>query len=239
MIASSTADFGRHPYFSTELVSGREWIGLVGVIALHVALLAAAVASGFGKPDPAVIPPAMVGVLVPSDPGEIAPKPPQPKPAVQPEAKQTVARKPTVQPAKAPPTDRSPVVVRNDSEVTVKDTKPASSEPPAVADKSVAAPPAPAPVIPPRTDASHLNNPAPVYPPIARRMGEQGQVLLDVHILPDGSVGEVKLKRSSGFSRLDESAMQAVRRWRYVPARRGSEPIAYWYVQPVNFTLDN
>lgn len=70
-------------------------------------------------------------------------------------------------------------------------------------------------------------------------MSEEGQVLLDVHIQPDGSVAEVKLKRSSGFPRLDDAAVQAVRRWRYVPARRGNEPIAYWYVQPIKFSLNN
>jgi len=90
----------------------------------------------------------------------------------------------------------------------------------------------------PRTDASHLNNPKPVYPAASRRAGEQGRVLLSVYILPDGSVGEIKLKQSSGHPRLDQSALDAVRRWRYVPAKRGNEPIPYWYVQPIAFSLD-
>ncbi|MCM2252433.1 MAG: energy transducer TonB, partial [Ramlibacter sp.] len=99
--------------------------------------------------------------------------------------------------------------------------------------------PGPAPVTPPRVDAAHLNNPAPAYPALSRRFGEQGQVLLDVHILPDGRVGEIKLRRSSGFNRLDGAALEAVRHWRYVPARRGNEAIAYWYVQPVSFSLND
>ncbi len=94
-------------------------------------------------------------------------------------------------------------------------------------------------VTPPRSDAAHLNNPAPVYPPVSRRSGEQGRVLLDVYILPDGAVGEIKLKRSSGFERLDEAAIRAVRRWKYQPARRGDQPIAWWYVQPIVFFLDS
>jgi protein TonB len=88
-------------------------------------------------------------------------------------------------------------------------------------------------------DAAHLNNPAPAYPALSRRFGEQGQVLLDVHILADGRVGDIKLRRSSGFSRLDGAALEAVRHWRYVPARHGNEPIAYWYVQPVTFSLND
>ncbi len=72
----------------------------------------------------------------------------------------------------------------------------------------VAAEPA-APVIPPRSDAAHLSNPAPVYPAVSRRLREQGRVLFDVYILPDGTVGEIKLKRSSSFARLDEAAQEA------------------------------
>jgi periplasmic protein TonB len=94
-------------------------------------------------------------------------------------------------------------------------------------------------VVPPRADASHLNNPPPAYPSLSRRMREEGKVLLDVHILEDGRVGEIKLRRSSGFSRLDQAALSAVKRWRYVPARQGGKAIAYWYVQPVQFTLRN
>jgi protein TonB len=52
-------------------------------------------------------------------------------------------------------------------------------------------------------------------------------------------VGETRLRRSSGHPRLDEAALDAVRRWRYVPARRGDEPIPFWYVQPVDFRLDS
>lgn len=54
-------------------------------------------------------------------------------------------------------------------------------------------------------------------------------MLFHVYILPDGSVGEIRLKRSSGHPRLDDAALAAVRQWRYVPAKRGDEPIPYWY----------
>ena len=92
--------------------------------------------------------------------------------------------------------------------------------------------------MPPRVDAAHLNNPAPVYPAPSRRLQEEGRVLLDVHILPDGSVGQIRLRASSGYRRLDQSALDAVRRWRYVPARQGGQAIAYWYVQPIVFSLN-
>jgi protein TonB len=98
---------------------------------------------------------------------------------------------------------------------------------------------APQAVTPPRSDAAHLNNPPPPYPSLSRRLREEGRVVLDVYILADGRVGETRLRRSSGHPRLDEAALDAVRRWRYVPARRGDEPIPFWYVQPVDFRLDS
>ncbi len=87
-------------------------------------------------------------------------------------------------------------------------------------------------------DANQLNNPAPAYPQLSRRLKEQGTVLLEILILPDGTVGEVRVKESSGFKRLDETAVKAVKRWRYTPARRGNVPIEFWYLQPVDFSLN-
>jgi protein TonB len=91
----------------------------------------------------------------------------------------------------------------------------------------------------PRVDASQLNNPAPAYPPVSRRMREQGVVLLEVLIQATGQVGEVRIKRSSGFKRLDDAASKAVQRWRYLPATRGGTAIEYWYLQPIEFSLAN
>ena len=91
----------------------------------------------------------------------------------------------------------------------------------------------------PKSEAKHLNNPKPVYPALSRRLGEQGNVRLSVLILADGKVGDVRLKQSSGYARLDQSAMQAVRRWQYVPAHRGGQPVDYWYIQTIIFSLES
>lgn len=226
----------------SDFMRGQEWLGMAGVIAMHAAFLAALVYLGFGKMPDVMTPPAVVGILVPATPPvqitppkpiPPAPRPPEPKPVVQP--------KKAPPPVKAPPSERAVTAPRTEQTAPrdqVKQSPPSAAEPVQSA-PAPQAQTAPAPVIPPRTDASHLNNPEPNYPPVSRRMGEEGQVLLDVHIQPDGSVDDVKLKRSSGFPRLDEAAVQAVRRWRYVPARRGNEPIAYWYVQPVKFSINN
>lgn len=118
------------------------------------------------------------------------------------------------------------------SATPVHDTAAASTAPhPRAAEDDV--------VTPPQSDASGLSNPAPAYPAASRRLNEQGRVLLEIYILADGSVGELRIKRSSGSSRLDNAAINAVRRWHYHPARRGNQPIAFWYLQPVDFVLED
>jgi protein TonB len=98
----------------------------------------------------------------------------------------------------------------------------------------VAAPPT---VQPASFDADYLDNPAPSYPPLSRRLGEQGGVLLRVLVTRDGSAEQVLLVRSSGYARLDTAAMEAVRRWRFLPARQGDRTIQDWVLVPVNFSL--
>jgi periplasmic protein TonB len=92
-------------------------------------------------------------------------------------------------------------------------------------------------VQPPRFDADYLDNPAPNYPALSRRSGEQGKVLLRVFVEPGGTAGQVLVVASSGFERLDSAAIDAVRRWKFVPAKQGENVIAAWVVVPINFSL--
>lgn len=100
-------------------------------------------------------------------------------------------------------------------------------------------PPAPAPIVAARFDADYLQNPRPAYPPMSRRLGEQGKVVLRVRVSSQGSPLSVEIKESSGFPRLDEAARNAVERWRFVPARQGAEAIEASVLVPLNFTLSN
>jgi protein TonB len=81
----------------------------------------------------------------------------------------------------------------------------------------------------PRIDASWSGNAAPPYPASARRMGEQGEVRLDVHVGADGAVIDVRLRTSSGSPTLDRSAIDAVRRWRFRPATVDGQAVSEWY----------
>lgn len=220
---------------NTQIISNA--VTFAGVVLLHVLGLVWA-AQQLSVSEPVVTPPSVVGVLVAPEP-EPAPPPPKPvPPPPKPEPKPVPTPKPVAKPTPKPTPKPEPV--REVAQEPVQQAAPTPPAPPsAPVQQATPAPEAPAPVTPPRTDAAHLNNPAPQYPALSRRLGEQGRVMLDVYILPDGSVGEIKLNRSSGFPRLDNAALQAVKTWKYVPAKRGDKPIPFWYVQPVSFVLNN
>jgi protein TonB len=94
-----------------------------------------------------------------------------------------------------------------------------------------------APVTQPIFDADYLNNPAPAYPPLARRLREQGVVYVRILVSPDGLPDHIELKHSSGSARLDEAALRVVKKWRFVPAKRGGQSVAAWVVVPIAFSL--
>jgi protein TonB len=77
----------------------------------------------------------------------------------------------------------------------------------------------------------------PGYPATARRLGIQGTTMLRVHVLIDGRVGDVLVQETAGHPDLDQAAAEAVRRWRFDPARRGNDPVAMWVLLPVEFRL--
>lgn len=86
-----------------------------------------------------------------------------------------------------------------------------------------------------RFDADYLHNPAPAYPLQSRRLKEEGTVLLLVRVSDQGAPVSVEIRTSSGFERLDEAGLQAVRQWRFVPAKRGNENVAASVLVPIQF----
>ena len=81
------------------------------------------------------------------------------------------------------------------------------------------------------------DNPKPAYPFVARRRGQEGQVVLKVEVLPDGTAGRVEIDRSSGSRSLDDAARHAVARWRFLPARRGNKAVTALVTVPIRFSL--
>ena len=78
----------------------------------------------------------------------------------------------------------------------------------------------------------------PNYPEASRSRGEQGDVLLKVEVLANGRVGQLEVERSSGYTRLDESALRTVRNWRFKAARKGRDAVICWVNIPVTFRLN-
>jgi len=97
--------------------------------------------------------------------------------------------------------------------------------------------------VPPTTGLTSVAKPTggyqvrPSYPSTARRLGVQGTTLLRVHVLEDGRVGGIDVEQSAGHPDLDQAAIDAVRRWRFEPARRGEQVVAMWVRLPVEFRL--
>lgn len=112
---------------------------------------------------------------------------------------------------------------------TPEPSPPASDSKPRAASAAVA---------PPSFNAAYLSNPAPRYPLASRRAGEQGMVTLRVLVKPDGLPARVEVERSSGSPHLDAAAQEAVRGWRFVPARQGADPVESWVRVPVVFRLE-
>lgn len=224
------------------------WWGLLLVLSLHCGAIAAVVF--MPSPDhKQLVMPSIQGVLIPAPPAEAVqipsarktpppektPEPPKPQPKPKPKPKPLPKPK-----NKLPPPPKAPPSEKAISRKEVAEEQPA---PPPPAPKSARVAEEDnkalgAPITPPRHDANPLNNPAPAYPSISRRLQEEGIVVLELLILPNGTVGEVRIKTSSGFDRLDQTAMKAVKRWRYLPAKRGDKAIPYWYLQPLEFSLN-
>ncbi|MBU6140329.1 MAG: energy transducer TonB [Proteobacteria bacterium] len=86
-------------------------------------------------------------------------------------------------------------------------------------------------------NANYLNNPAPYYPANAKRKGIQGKVLLSVLVKIDGTPALVEISHSSGSQDLDLAALDAVKQWKFIPARSRGESVEASVIVPVEFKI--
>ena len=102
------------------------------------------------------------------------------------------------------------------------------------------APPKPAPVVvAAKMDPRHPNA-RPPYPPMSIRLQEEGSLILALWVKEDGRVGDAKVDQSSGFPRLDEAATrEALRSWRFVPAKENGKAIGSWMRIKFTFRLED
>ena len=80
---------------------------------------------------------------------------------------------------------------------------------------------------------------APVYPLSARKLGETGKVSLRVELDETGRLVSSEVAQSSGYSRLDEAAVAAVKSWRCQPAMRDGQPLRIVSMESFEFNLND
>ena len=99
--------------------------------------------------------------------------------------------------------------------------------------------PSPAPAAPTASPAMPIAamSPHPDYPADALRLDEAGRVLLRVDVGADGIPTDIAFVDRSGSRSLDRAAMNAVRDWRFTPARADGRPVASQVIVPVDFVL--
>ena len=206
------------------------------VVAFHVALIWALQSGLLLRAAELVIPASVIAVFIEPPTPVVEPTPPKAKTSpLPPAAKKTAAQpaktpaKPTPQPLAVPdqtPSAHAPAGVLAPVEAVsrVQAVEPAAA--------------APAPMQQPSSDAAYLRNPSPPYPPLSKRLNEQGKVVIRVLIGVDGSAKKGEIGKSSGFDRLDQTALNTVLKWRYVPGQRGGTPEEMWFNVPINFVLE-
>lgn len=169
--------------------------------------------------------PIMVHFITP--PPEVQ-EPPRPKPV-------------TKQPQSLPkPPEPAPVLSTKaiDTPSPLSPPEPAKPAPLPPIEAPPPKPASPAPIIPPVFGADYLHNPPPDYPAASKRLREEGKVMLRVFVSAAGVADKVEVERSSGSARLDSAAREAVRAWRFVPARQGGQAIPAWVIVPIQFSLE-
>ncbi len=232
---------------SSPTIRYQYWAASVAIHLLAIYLIAIPHTTPPKLLKPAV--PITVSIVVPPAP-VVKPEPiiePKPEPKIAPVIKPQVVKKPAKQPVaviksitpeaseEAPVLDATPEPAPMEEAIQVEEAAPVVAE---------ATPPAkPVEVTekmePPKFGVAYLNNPAPDYPGMSRRAGEQGRVLLKVLVSADGGAESVQLEQSSGSERLDQAAINAVKRWRFVPARFAGKALSAYVLVPVKFSLDS
>jgi protein TonB len=218
----------------------RIFLGWGAAASLHVGLLAALIFSWPARLNPAPANPASVSLLI------VAAQIPRHQPAVRP--KSTTA--PTAMPA-APP-----VIIANipNAAKPKPQPKPRAAMPRASAPSPHSNPATPSPrgvvetkAVPQQDGegfvaaqpiSGNVNQP-PEYPRQAYDHGEQGEVLLSIHVLPNGEADSVSVTQSSGFRILDQAAANAVWKWRFEPSTLAGKPVPSVIPYRIHFNLQN
>jgi len=245
------------------VTSKRNLLIAVNVVLFHVAALWALQSGLIRRAVETVVPVTLMSEIItppaprieptpapPPPPPKPQPQPPQPQPQRKVEPPPVRRESARIEPRKALPPAPEPVAIARPDPAPAPNAPTGTAQPPPAAPPIAApvaaapapvaapAPPAPARVELPSSDADYLQNPRPAYPALSKRLGEQGKVMVRALIAADGTVSRAEVSQSSGFDRLDQAALAAVQKWRFVPGKRNGVAEAMWHQIPVNFVLE-
>ena len=202
--------------FNTGRSAGRTAI-LIGIVAFHVMLVVAinsSLSTVILDRLPPLIKAEIIEEIVKDD------EPPPPPPTVE------------TPPPYVPPPDiviDLPTTTKGPTTALVVTDKP----------RPVAPPPSPVVKKAPEIDPRYKRRFQPDYPPTSRRLGEEGSVIVQVLVDPEGKVSDGKIQTSSGFPRLDEAALKhALRAWRFTPGTEDGKPVSVWHSVKVTFRIE-
>lgn len=235
MTATASPSFPSSASFASFFAANRNAVIAASVLAFHVLAIWALQAGLVMRAVELIVPVEVLAQIIDLPTPKVTPAPPTPPEPVKPvitKPRQVTQAAPTLLAvADAIPTPNAP---------SVQPIAPPAPYTPAVPVAAVAtpAPPAPAKIVLPSSDADYLSNPKPPYPPMSKRLGEQGKAIIRVLIGADGLPQKAELRQSSGFERLDQSALATVMKWRYAPGKRDGVAEAMWFSVPISFVLE-
>lgn len=225
------------------------------VLAIHAAFIYSLVEFGLSGKVPTKAEPTEISVQLISAPAPTpevkpdvvappTPKPPQPKPKTVTHPKVAPVKHEIPKPV-TPPTPNS--ITEKQTPPAAKQEQPKDAPEDDVTQKkeqvqqTSASNAAPAPQGAPKTidssDVEYLNRPVAVYPSVSRRLGEQGTGKYRVLINANGRVDDVTIQQSTGYDRLDNVAVQAIRRATFKPHMENGRAIAVYAIIPIEFKL--
>ncbi len=188
------------------------------------------------QPPEMVVMAQMIAAPVVAEEKQAEPEPPKPQPKVEPKVHKPQPL--AVKPKKEQPKQAERVVAPAPEKVAsspVESPKETKTEVASGAPNKGLESTAKVEVKPTLVGAS--NNLKPDYPPLSRRLGEEGTAIVFLEVQSNGRVGDARIHKSSGYPRLDAEALVAVRRAQFSPGSVNGVPVVMWVKQPIRFNL--
>jgi protein TonB len=188
-------------------------------------------------PELSPVRPATVALPVPPAPEVAPPKPVAPQPVV------LSSKAPTANAMAAPPEVSKPITKADAAPVATPAPASPTAAAVAAAPEAPATPPVPPAPLPPKqitaSAVRYVVPPQQVYPETSRRLGESGKVGLRVLVDEHGRAVDVQVTQPSGYSRLDQSAVAAMKAARFAPYLENGVPRSVWAPATITYDLQD